>query len=158
MPPSLSSVGLLIILLISKQCWCMNLYSCLCNMKWHMILVKKFLKMWILLKQSSRHHQNWLVQISLAPKHGGACCVHTVQVKERKFKQNHFSWDWTIMKSCKADVIKHRSNNKEKESERGRQNRLEASSFRIKGNDAEWEKKEDLIKKIRGGRKKGVLK
>lgn len=41
------------------------------------------------------------------------------------------------MKSCKADVIKHRSNNKEKESERGRQNRLEASSFRIKGNDAE---------------------
>lgn len=32
----------------------------------------------------------------------------------------------------------------------GRQNRLQASSFTIKGNDAEGKKKEDVIK-IKGG-------
>lgn len=58
---------------------------------------------------------------------------------------------WIIFFHRKAYVVKPRSNNEAKS--RGQQNRLQASSIRIKEHAAEMENKGDTIKKRGGGEK-----
>jgi len=66
----------------------------------------------------------------------------------RKFKPDHFSRDWTANgKVVKADVVKSSEVIIKGKIRRGRQNRPQASGWRIKVNYAEGEKKEDVIKK-----------